>query len=198
MRRSWWKVPLYCTLASWICFQLEVRLGARFLVSVSPDGTASMNETGWILLSVLLFLAVVCIGGLLFFRRMTRREVLCSATVLAALNVVFGLLAYNLLSVLLFLAVVCIGGLLFFRRMTRREVLCSATVLAALNVVFGLLAYKMQGMFAIYVSEFTSWDSIFSDLLYRVMQNPWVTAIVNWILPPYIFVLFGQKEVHTD
>ena len=151
MRRSWWKAPLYCTLASWLCFQLEVRLGARFLVSVSPDGTASMNETGWTLLSILLFLAVVCIGGLLFFRRMTRREVLCSAT-----------------------------------------------VLAALNVVFGLLAYKMQGMFAIYVSEFTSWDSIFSDLLYRVMQNPWVTAIVNWILPPYIFVLFGQKEAHTD
>ena len=151
MRRSWWKVPLYCTLACWICFQLEVRLGARFLVSVSPDGTASMNETGWILLSVLLFLAVVCIGGLLFFRRMTRREVLYSAT-----------------------------------------------VLAALNVVFGLLAYKIQGIFSIYVSEFTSWDSIFSDLLYRVTQNPWVTAIVNWILPPYIFVLSGQKEAHTD
>jgi len=146
MRRSWWKVPLYCNAASWICFQLEARFLGRWAIVTLPDGSISSDPTRWLIMSAILFAAVVCIGGLLFFRKMTRKEIFCSASVLA----------------------VC-------------------------NIVFGLLAYQMQGMFALYLAEFTEWDDFISSLLFQLTQNAWVTAIAAWILPPYIFVLFGKK-----
>ena len=51
----------------------------------------------------------------------------------------------------------------------------------------------MQGMFSFYFAELTEWDSLISSLLFQVTQNVWISAVINWILPPYIFVLFGKK-----
>ena len=93
----------------------------------------------------------------------------------------------------LFIIVVAIGGFFFFRKMTHKELFCSASVLVVLNIVFGLIAYKMQGMFSFYFAELTEWDSLISSLLFQVTQNVWISAVINWILPPYIFVLFGKK-----
>lgn len=67
------------------------------------------------------------------------------------------------------------------------------SVLVVLNIVFGLIAYKIQGMFSLYFAELTEWDSLISSLLFQVTQNVWISAVINWILPPYIFVLFGKK-----
>ena len=93
MKNSWWKVPLYCMAAGWICFQLEIRWLGQWAIVTLPDGTITSDTTRWMILSAGLFLAVVLIGGLLFFRKMTRKEILFSASVLAILNVVLGLLA---------------------------------------------------------------------------------------------------------
>ena len=105
------------------------------------------------------------------------------------------------MSATLFLAVVCVGGFLFFRKMTRKEIFCSASVLVGLNIVLGVLTYVMQQTFTYFTvlwSQFTEWDSIFSQILFRFGLNEWLSAAIVWVLPPYIFLLFGKKEVHTD
>ena len=126
--------------------QLEVRFLGRWTIVTLPDGSISTDSTRRLILNIVLFIIVVAIGG--FF---------------------------------------------FFRKMTHKELFCSASVLVVLNIVFGLIAYKMQGMFSFYFAELTEWDSLISSLLFQVTQNVWISAVINWILPPYIFVLFGKK-----
>lgn len=150
MKSSWYKVPLYCIVASWICFQLEIRVLLRWAIVTLPDGSVSYDNT---------------------------RSMMISATVFAA--------------------VVCLGGLLFFRKMARKEIFCSACVLVALNIVLGLFTYKMQRVFpsfALLWSALTAWDSIFSEILLQLGAHEWLSAIITWVLPPYIFLLFGKKE----
>lgn len=95
MKRTWWSVPLYCMAASWICYRLEIFLLARWATVTLPDGAIAIDNTRSMILSAGMFLAVVGIGGLLFFRRMTRREIFCSATILAVMNVVLGIVTYQ-------------------------------------------------------------------------------------------------------
>lgn len=56
MKKSWWKVPLYCMVASWICFQLEIRFLGRWAIVTLPDGSISSDNTRWMLMSAGLFL----------------------------------------------------------------------------------------------------------------------------------------------
>ena len=95
MKRNWWKVPLYCLIASWICFQLEVRLLLRFAIVTMPDGSISSDSTRSLIVFAFVFVAVLLIGGLAFFRKISRRELLVSALVMVALNVVATLIAYK-------------------------------------------------------------------------------------------------------
>ena len=149
MKKSWWKVPVYCMAASWICFQLRSYLVRKWAIVTSLGGSVSIDFTRWLLLSAALSLAVVCVGGFVFFRKMTRREIFCSAYVLVVLNVICGLLAYKL-----------------------QKVYISFTVLW---------------------SVLTEWDSVISQLLFRLGLNEWLSAAITWLLPPYIFVLFGTR-----
>lgn len=148
MKRHWWKVPLYCLIASWICFQLEVRLLLRFAIVTMPDGSISSDSTR----SLIVFAFV-------------------------------------------FVAVLLIGGLAFFRKISRRELLVSALVMVALNVVATLIAYKVQGMFALYWSEFTEWSIFIPQLLYKLGMEPdnFLAGVLRW-LAPLLFVPFGKKE----
>lgn len=95
MKRNWWKVPLYCLIASWICFQLEVRLLLRFAIVTLPDGSISSDSTRSLIVFALVFMAVLLIGGLAFFRKISRRELLVSALVMVVLNAVVTLIAYK-------------------------------------------------------------------------------------------------------
>ena len=92
MKKTWWRVPLYCIIASWICFQLEIHLLGRWALITLPDGSISSNNTRWLIMSACLFVLVVVIGGLFVFRKMSRREVLVSSLVLVGFNIVTGLL----------------------------------------------------------------------------------------------------------
>jgi hypothetical protein len=154
MKKAWWKVPLYCVVASWICFQLEVRLLGRWAIITLPDGSISSDNTRWMIMSAVLFLAIVCIGGFLFFPKMTRKEIFCSASVLVALNIVLGIFTY--------------------------------------------ITQHIFTYFSLLWSELTEWDSILSQILSQLGLNEWLSAVIIWVLPPYVFLLFGKKEIHAD
>ncbi|MCI8608883.1 MAG: hypothetical protein HFE73_04490 [Firmicutes bacterium] len=146
LKMVWWKVPLYCVAAGWLCFKLKVHFLGRFALVTLPDGTITPDNTKWLIMDAVLFCAVIIVGGLLFFRRMYRKEVFLSSS-----------------------------------------------VMVGLNVVLGLIAYQTQGMFAVYWSEFSEWDSFVVQALYQLNVNEWVSAVVVWALP-YLFVLFGRKD----
>ena len=154
MQKSWWKVPLYCMAASWICFQLEVHFLGKWAIVTLPDGSISSDNTRWMIISAFLFAAVVCIGGFRFFRHMTRREVFFSASVLAALNIALGIFTY--------------------------------------------LAQRTFPPVIIFEVELSEWDSIFSRITLLLGINVWVSAVITWIFPPYIFLLFAKKEAPGD
>ncbi len=94
--RHLWKVPLYCLIASWVYWHVEIHLLARFAVIKGPDGSLSSNTAASMMIAGILFLAVIAVGGLVFFRRITRRALFCSATVMLALNAVFGTIAVQM------------------------------------------------------------------------------------------------------
>ena len=126
MKKSWWKVPLYCMVASWICFQLEIRFLGRWAIVTLPDGSISSDNTRWMLMSA---------------------------------------------------------------------------ALVALNIVLGIFTYLTQRIFTSFAmlwSELSEWASVFSQIAFQFGLNEWLSAAIVWILPPYIFLLFGKKEVHTD
>ena len=58
MKISWWKVPVYCMAASWVCFQMEVYFLGKWTIVTLPDGSISSDNTRWLILSTVLFLAV--------------------------------------------------------------------------------------------------------------------------------------------
>ena len=93
LKTAWWQIPLYSLAASFLSFHLKIRLGVRFAADTLPDGSVSINDTRWAILSGCVFLVLLLLGGLLFFRRMTRRAVFCSAAVMAAVNCIGSLTA---------------------------------------------------------------------------------------------------------
>lgn len=95
MKKTWWKVPLYCIVASWVGFQLRIQFLGKWARETLPNGSITINDTRWMLGTAVLFLAVVFIGGFFLFRKMTRKEIFCSASVLAAFNLAAGLMSYK-------------------------------------------------------------------------------------------------------
>lgn len=94
MKKSWWQVTIHCVVAGWISYWLEIYIGSRFLMTKLPDGTVTTNDALWMVMSAIIFLATLAIGGFLFFRRMRRQEVFCSASVMVAFNIIGGLIAH--------------------------------------------------------------------------------------------------------
>lgn len=95
MKKCWWKVPLYCMIAGWICYQLEIRCVVKWAIITRPDGSVSADTTKCLIISACLFVLTVVIGGLLIFRKMSRKEVLLSALVMVGINIVIGLLGFR-------------------------------------------------------------------------------------------------------
>lgn len=90
--KSWWKIPLFCIIAGWICFELEVRFLGRFAIVTLPDGTITSNNTYWMIMSAILFAITLIVGGVMFFRKMTRKELLFSASVMFVFGMVCGVI----------------------------------------------------------------------------------------------------------
>lgn len=147
MRKNWWKVTLYCVVASVIAFELEVRFLLNFAIVTTEEGYVTSDPT---------------------------REL-----------IVYGAV---------FVAIVLIGGLVFFRRMTRREIAMSACVLAVINVVSGLLVNGASGTVAVIYAYLSEWDSFLAVLFNRLGLGIWLSALIQWLLTPFIFVPFGRRE----
>jgi len=94
LKKSWWKVPVYCIVVSWITFWLKLRVASRFVILKLPDGTASIDETRLLIISGIMFFAALASGGVIFFRRMKKQEIFCSASVLVLFNFVAGLIVH--------------------------------------------------------------------------------------------------------
>jgi len=92
MKQHWWKVPLYCMLVSIPCFYLEIFLFSKWAFSFDGE-TVTTKEGVQLLIVAVIFIVAVLLGGLAFFRKMTRRQIFYSALVLSGLNLVMGVLA---------------------------------------------------------------------------------------------------------
>lgn len=80
-------VPLYCIAAGLICFYLVVYGVARFAVVTLPDGSLASDKGRVLLIYGLLMAAALAIGRRLF-RRMTRKEIAVSASIMAAFQLI--------------------------------------------------------------------------------------------------------------
>lgn len=84
-------VPLFCVAAGLACYYLIVYGVGRFVVAAQPDGTLAADPGRELLLYGLVLAASLVIGQRLF-RRMTKKEIAVSATII----VVFRLLTLAL------------------------------------------------------------------------------------------------------
>lgn len=82
-----WKVPVYSIIAGLIAFRLNVYLFVRFTLTTLPDGSITSNTTATLILYGLILAAVVLLGGLYFFREMTKKEIFVSASILVVLQI---------------------------------------------------------------------------------------------------------------
>lgn len=89
MKKTWWKVPVYYVLLGCVCYLLELQLLARFGLITTPDGAITPDNTSWLLINASLFLLGLLVAFFLF-RRISRRDLLCSAGITVALNAVLG------------------------------------------------------------------------------------------------------------
>ena len=92
LKKSCWQVSSYCLIASYLGFLLMGKVLGRFALITLPDGTTSHDPTLWLQLSSIP-LALSLLVAFLLFRRMTRRELLCSVAVAVTLSAVFSLLS---------------------------------------------------------------------------------------------------------
>lgn len=82
-----WKVPVYSIIAGLISFRLNVYLFGRFTLTTLPDGSITINDTATLILYGLILAVVVLLGGLYFFREMTKKEIFVSASILVVLQI---------------------------------------------------------------------------------------------------------------
>lgn len=85
-----WRVPVFCSLFSVICFYITLYLGGFFFTVQTPgsDGTIalSIDPLRSAIFNGGLFLLVLLIGGLWEFRSMTKAEIAISASILVAFH----------------------------------------------------------------------------------------------------------------
>lgn len=92
-RRTLWRVPVYCVIASVLSYYLTVALGFLYIdtdTSIGAEGSieAVINPVKSAVLNGSLFLAVLLLGGFWFFRSMTKKEIAVSAAILSAIYLV--------------------------------------------------------------------------------------------------------------
>lgn len=89
-----WKIPLFCLLSGIIDFYISIKMLSWAIIRL-PDGTVTVDDTRTLIVYGVIFLATLLVGGLIFFRKMTRKEIFCSASVLAAYGVILMLVQWS-------------------------------------------------------------------------------------------------------
>lgn len=84
-----WRVPVFCIVFSWISYYLTLYFGGSFfgVTTARPDGTMelSVDPLRSAVFHGCLFVVVLLLGGLWFFRSMTKREIAVSAAIISGL-----------------------------------------------------------------------------------------------------------------
>lgn len=87
-----WRVPVFCMLASVVCYCLTIYLGGMFYAvkTVEADGTiqACIDPFRAMIFELVLFVAALLAGGFLIVRSMNRAEIAVSATIAVVLCLV--------------------------------------------------------------------------------------------------------------
>ena len=85
-KSSLWKVPVFCVLAGIVAFYLMVFAGHFVLVTL-PDGTITADVSRQFIVHGVIFVAALLLGGLVFFRGMSRLEIFASASIVVAYGI---------------------------------------------------------------------------------------------------------------
>ncbi|WP_312048108.1 hypothetical protein [Anaerotignum sp.] len=98
LKKIFWKVPLFCIAAGVIAFYVEVFLMIRFVIVKLPDGTIKTDNTRELIIYGSIFIVTLIVGGMIFFRNMTRKEIFFSASIIVAIGLIMDLTqwAFNL------------------------------------------------------------------------------------------------------
>lgn len=91
-----WKVPLYCMIAGIVSFYLIVYVFGRFTIVTLPDGTITSDNTRILIVYGGVFVATVLVGGMFFLRKMTRKEIFFSATIIVVFQMIISLIQWIL------------------------------------------------------------------------------------------------------
>lgn len=80
-KKTLWQVPKICLIGGIVAHFSMIWLFGRFALVTLPDGTLTVSWIRQMIIYGLFFLAVLLVGGLAFLRKLTRREIFCSASV---------------------------------------------------------------------------------------------------------------------
>jgi len=97
-KKIFWKVPLFCIVAGVIAFNAVIFLIGRFIIVTLPDGTITSDNTRVLIVYGAIFIVTLIVGGMVFFRNMTRKEIFFSASIIVAIGLIMDLTqwAFNL------------------------------------------------------------------------------------------------------
>ena len=88
-----WRVPVLCLVGSWVAFYLTVYLGRFFFVvkTVGENGNmiVSADPVRSSIFHWVLFLLILVVGGILFLRSMTKKEIALSAAIISGIYLIF-------------------------------------------------------------------------------------------------------------
>lgn len=87
-KKTLWQIPAYVLVAGAVSYFLVVMLLSRFAVTVTEDGTYSVDPARQLIIYALLFVVVLALGGRWFCREMTRWEIFWSSTIVAAYGLI--------------------------------------------------------------------------------------------------------------
>lgn len=90
-KKNFWKVPLFCITAGVIAFNAVVFLIGRFAIVTLPDGTITTDNTRVLIIYGAIFIVTLIVGGKVFFRNMTRKEIFFSASIIVAIGLIMDL-----------------------------------------------------------------------------------------------------------
>lgn len=81
-KRTLWRVPVFCSVMGLAACEVVPLLLVRFSMIWQPDGTLKVYEIRTLLIYGAIFAGTLLLGGLVFFRGMSRRELFWSASIM--------------------------------------------------------------------------------------------------------------------
>ena len=85
-KKTLWNVPLFCVISGMITFYVVGFLTDQFFAVMPTDESITFYPTGMLIMYGVIFVTTLAVGGMRFFRNMTRKEIFCSASIIVAIG----------------------------------------------------------------------------------------------------------------